>query len=56
MESGDVLLNYEIEKKNSRTISEGDVLTIRKKGKFIVSKILGENKKGKIKISIKQYI
>lgn len=56
LESGEVFLNYEIEKKNSKVISEGDILTIRKKGKFIIGKVLDETKKGKIKLLIKQYI
>jgi RNA-binding protein YlmH len=56
LEAGEVFLNYEVEKKNSKLISEGDTLTIRKKGKFIIEKILEETKKGKIKVSIKQYI
>ncbi|MEG0235747.1 MAG: YlmH/Sll1252 family protein [Cetobacterium sp.] len=56
IESGDVLVNYNIEKSKNKIINIGSVITIRKKGKFILEKNLGENKKGKFKILIKQYI
>lgn len=56
IENGEVLLNYNIEKDKSKVISINDTITIRKKGKFIFKEILGENKKGKLKIIIKQYI
>ncbi|WP_293720313.1 YlmH/Sll1252 family protein [uncultured Cetobacterium sp.] len=56
IESGDVLVNYSVEKSKSKNIEIGSVITIRKKGKFILEQNLGENKKGKFKILIKQYI
>ncbi|MGL5904953.1 MAG: RNA-binding protein [Cetobacterium sp.] len=56
IESGDVSINYSIEKTKNKILEIGDVITIRKKGKFILYKNLGENKKGKFKILIKQYI
>lgn len=56
IEKGEVLVNYSPEKNKSKTIEENSVITIRKKGKFIFEKILGENKKGKYKILIKKYI
>lgn len=56
IESGDVLVNYNVEKSKSKVIEIGSIITIRKKGKFIIDRCLGENKKGKFKILIKQYI
>lgn len=56
IESGDVLVNYNTEKSKNKIVNIGSVITIRKKGKFILEKNLGENKKGKFKILIKQYI
>ncbi|MGL5089122.1 MAG: YlmH/Sll1252 family protein [Fusobacteriaceae bacterium] len=56
IESGDVMIDYAVEKSKSKTVEIGSVLTIRKKGKFILHKNLGENKKGKFKVLIKQYI
>ncbi len=56
IESREALLNYNPCKDKSFPLKEEDVITIRKKGKFIFETILGENKKGKFKLSIKQII
>lgn len=55
IDSGDVFINYNVEKSKNKQIEIGTIITIRKKGKFILDKNLGENKKGKFKILIKQY-
>ena len=49
-----VLLNYEMVKK-FRTIEEGDVLSIRRFGKYKFNQELGKNKKGKFIIEILKY-
>ena len=56
IESGEALLNYRICKDKSFSLKKGDVITIRKKGKFIFQDELGENKKGKLKLNFKQLI
>lgn len=56
IESGDVSINYVVDKEKNSIVKEGDIITIRKKGKFIFEKILGENKKGKIRVLIKKFI
>lgn len=56
IEDGDVLVNYNVEKSKNKIVSIGSIITIRRKGKFILEKNLGESKKGKFKILIKQYI
>lgn len=56
IEAGEVSVNYVIDKEKNSTLKEGDIVTIRKKGKFIFEKILGENKKGKIRVLIKRFI
>lgn len=56
IENGDVSVNYTVEKEKNRSLKEGDIITIRKKGKFIFEQILGENKKGKIRILLKKFI
>lgn len=56
IEQGDILVNYSIVKNKSKNISIGDTITIRKKGKFIILKELGESKKGKLKILYKKFI
>ena len=56
IETGEVSVNYVVDKEKNSTLKEGDIVTIRKKGKFIFEKILGENKKGKIRVLIKRFI
>ena len=51
-----VLVNYNVENKNSKIIKEKDVIVIRGKGKYIIKNILGETKKGKIAIIVEHYI
>lgn len=53
--SGAVTLNYNINKNVSCNIKAGDLLSIRKTGKFIIGNILGETKKNRIKIIISVY-
>jgi RNA-binding protein YlmH len=54
--SGSVLLNYEECDSVSRTVSEGDCLTLRGYGKFIVSGDQTNTKKGRIRLILKKYI
>lgn len=55
IEAGEVLLNYGIEKEKSKIVKEKDIISIRKKGKFIIESILGETKKGKTRILAKKF-
>ncbi|MDE5830638.1 MAG: hypothetical protein K2H53_02970 [Clostridia bacterium] len=50
-----VFINSKCETKSTKPIKEKDILVIRGKGKFIIDKILGNNKKGKIVVEIKKY-
>lgn len=56
IEQGIVFVNSLQCTKKDKTITEGDVLSIRKYGKFIVDSKLGLTKKDRIKINIKKYI
>lgn len=56
IENGEVFINYNVEKSKNKIIAMTSIITIRKRGKFILEKNLGENKKGKVKILIRQYI
>jgi len=51
---GNILLNYDNVKK-FKILEEGDILSIRKYGKYKFNRILGQNKKGKIIIEILKY-
>ena len=48
--------DYEKEDRNSRFLSENDIIVLRGKGKFKISKMLGETKKGKVALEIEHYV
>ena len=50
-----VLVNNQLEIKNSKQIKPKDIITIRGKGKYIVDEFLGTNKKERRIYSIKKY-
>lgn len=50
-----VFINYENEENNSRILKEGDIVTIRGKGKFIIDSISGYTKKNRIILKVLQY-
>lgn len=50
-----VFVNAKCETKDSKIIKENDVLAIRGKGKFIINKVVGSNKKGKTIVEVKKY-
>lgn len=54
--SGSFMLNYEECDSVSRNVTEGDVLTLRGYGKFVVSGDQANTKKGRIRLIIKKYI
>ena len=56
IEKGNVLLNYNLEKDKSAEIKEGDILTVKKYGKFKFLNIKGESRKNKIRIDVKKFI
>ncbi len=56
IEKGNVLLNYNIQKDKSTEIKEGDILTVKKIGKFKFQEIKGESRKNKIRINVKKFI
>ena len=56
IEEQKVLLNYNLELKSSKTINVGDVVTIRRKGKFIVEEIFSKTKANKYIVIVKKYV
>lgn len=56
IQNGEVKVNYEIEKSKNKVLKTGDVITIKKIGKFILYELLGKTKKDKIKVFIKKFI
>ena len=56
IEAGEVSINYTVSKDKSLLLKEGDIISVKKKGKFIFDKLIGENKKGKYKVLIKKFV
>lgn len=50
-----VFINSKLETKGSKAIKENDILAIRGNGKFAISEIIGNNKKGKMIVLVKRY-
>ena len=48
-----VLLNFVLAKNDSKNVKEGDLISVRGFGRIKVLEILGETKKGRIKISVR---
>ena len=53
--SGEVMVNYMISYKNILLLNEGDILSIRRVGKFKVGKIIASTKKEKYILEIFEY-
>ena len=51
-----VFVNYELKSKNATTLKEGDILTVRGKGKYEVGEILSQTAKGKLRLEVKKYV
>ena len=54
--SGNLIVNHIICESITKEINNGDVLSVRKFGKFIVCSIDEKTKKGRLKLSLKKYI
>lgn len=55
IESEQVSVNCRVETRQSKLIEEGDILIIRRKGKFIIEEFGNVNKKGKQVVFMKKY-
>lgn len=51
-----VFVNFKLETKTSKQINEGDIITIRGKGRFEFKEISGNTKKGRYVIKIDKYV
>lgn len=56
IETEKVFINSKLETKVTKILNENDVLAIRGKGKFIISEIIGSNRKGKMLVNVKKYV
>ena len=55
IENERVLINYEIINKNSKIVINGDIVTVRGKGKFIINEVIRKTKNGKLVVEVKKY-
>ena len=55
IKSGDVKVNYVVEDKASSLLKKGDLLSIRRFGRFLIYNECGNTKSGKIKLEVKHY-
>lgn len=51
-----VLVNYETKTKNAAMLQQGDLLTIRGKGKFKIGETLSQTAKGKLRVKVERYV
>jgi len=56
IKSGKVRLNWEETDIPSKEVREGDVISIRGKGRIVLEEVAGSTKKDRIKITIKKYL
>ncbi len=56
LEQERVFLNFKVETKSSKQVKEGDIITIRGKGRFEFKEISGNTRKGRYIIKIDKYV
>ena len=56
MKQGLVTLSYKENCDTSAEVREGDILSVRGYGKYLVGDITGQTKSGRIKLKLKKYI
>ena len=51
-----IFINFKNEIKSTKLVNEGDLITIRGKGRFKISEIIGNTQKGKYVLKIEKYV
>lgn len=51
-----VFVNYELKTKNATMLKQGDILTVRGKGKFEIGEVLFQTSKGKLRLQVNKYV
>ncbi len=51
-----VFVNYELKTKNATMLKQGDILTVRGKGKFEIGEVLSQTSKGKLRLQVNKYV
>ena len=50
-----VFVNFKEELRNTKQVEEGDIITIRGKGRFTISNILGQTRSNRINIEVQKW-
>lgn len=56
IDEGLVTVNYGVKRRKDMPVEPGDVVSIRRYGKYIFTEVVGESKKGKTRILLKKYV
>ena len=51
-----VFINYKNELKNTKLVKDGDLVTIRGIGKFIIDEVAGNTRSGKIVLNVRKFV
>lgn len=51
-----VFINFQVETKKTKQIKQGDIITIRGKGRFVIKELLGQTKSGRIIVKVEKFI
>ena len=55
IESEKAKLNYKIVTNSSKAIKQGDLISVRGYGRFVIDEVIGETRKGRIRVTIKKF-
>jgi RNA-binding protein YlmH len=56
IKAGNVKLNWQQVTDPSREVKEGDIISIRGRGRVVLETVMGESKKGRIRVFLKRYM
>ena len=56
IEGEKVKLNYRLVTNSSKAIKAGDLISVRGYGRFVIEEVIGETRKGRIRVSIRRYL
>ena len=51
-----VFVNFQVETKKTKQIKEGDMITIRGKGRFFIKEIIGQTRSGRTILKVEKFV
>ena len=51
-----VFVNFQVETKKTKQIKEGDMITIRGKGRFFIKEIVGQTRSGRTILKVEKFV